>query len=471
VDDVLTDRREVLRAAMGLSLAGALPALASCNEASRAATPPGAAPPPNIVFIMADDLGYADLSCYGRRDYTTPRIDALAAGGIRLTQGYANSCVCSATRVGLITGRYQYRVPVGLQEPINDENHPYMLPPGHPTLPSLLRDYGYRTALVGKWHIGTSAAANPNNYGYDHFFGYNGGGTSYYPLPNPADPRPDEILRNADPVAWNGYLTDVLGDEAARWIASGGAKPFFLSLHFSAAHFPWTAPGDVAGALTWSDAFDRNRGNAEVFAKMVGSLDQNVGKVLDAVDSLGLGPNTIVVFTSDNGGERFSDMWPLTGAKGELLEGGIRVPLIVRWPGRIAAGTTSQQVMISMDFLPTLLAAAKGAPHPLYPPDGENLLPVLTGAAPVRPRRLFWRHKTADQAALREGDWKYLRLGGKEHLFNLAEDARERADKGMIATTQLAAMRDAHAAWSATMLPYPADSFSYDVKELDADRY
>ncbi len=470
MDDVMSDRRDVLRAVAGLSLAGALPALASCNEASRASTPPGAAPLPNIVFIMADDLGYADLSCYGRRDYTTPRIDGLATGGVRLTQGYANSCVCSATRVGLITGRYQYRVPVGLQEPINDENHDYMLPPGHPTLPSLLRDYGYRTALVGKWHIGTSAAASPNNYGYDHFFGYNGGGTSYYPLP-PGDPRPDEIIQDGSPVAWNGYLTDVFGDEAVRWIGSGGTKPFFLSLHFSAAHEPWTARGDVEGALRWVDAFDRNRGNIRIYGEMVRALDQNVGKVLDALDGLGLAGNTIVVFTSDNGGERFSDMWPLTGGKGELLEGGLRVPLIVRWPGRIAAGTTSEQVMISMDFLPTLLSAARGSPHPLYPPDGENMLPVLTGAAPVRPRRLFWRHKTADQAAMREGDWKYLRLGGKEHLFNLAEDARERADKGIVETPVLTAMRDAHAAWSATMLPYPSDSFSYDVKQLDADRY
>jgi arylsulfatase A-like enzyme len=466
--DIIADRRAVLRGVAGLSIAGALPALSGCDAAPRASAEPVSLP--NIVFILADDLGYADVGCYGRRDYATPRIDGLAAGGVRLTQGYANSCVCSATRVGLITGRYQYRVPVGLQEPINDANHDYMLPPGDPTLPSLLKAVGYRTALVGKWHIGTSAAAGPNNHGYDHFFGYTGGGTSYYPLP-PGDPRPHEIVQEGKPIAWDGYLTDVLGDEAVRWIGSGDAKPFFLSLHFSAAHFPWTAPGDRSEAVGWLDAFDRSRGSEQVYGKMVGSLDQNVGKVLDALDGLGIAGKTIVVFTSDNGGERFSDTWPFTGVKGELLEGGIRVPLIVRWPGRVAAGGTSDQVMISMDFLPTLLAVAGAVPPALFPSDGENLLPVLTGMAPSRPRRLFWRHRTADQAALRDGDWKYLRINGQEHLFNLAEDPRERANFGLIDKARLAAMRDAHAAWNQTMLPYPDDSYSYDVKTIDADRY
>jgi arylsulfatase A-like enzyme len=462
-------RRDLLRGAACLPIATVLPALSACDSGTGGARAQ-ARRRPNIVFIMADDLGYADVSCYGRRDYATPRIDALAAGGIRLTQGYANSCVCSATRVGLVTGRYQYRLPVGLEEPINDTREDYKLPPGHPTLPSLLRGLGYRTALVGKWHVGSSATASPNNYGYDHFFGYSGGGTSYYPLAA-ADPRPDEILQNGSPAAWNGYLTDVLGDEAVRWIGAGGLEPFFLSLHFSAPHAPWTPPGDTAGALLWTDMFDRNRGSLDIFARIVGALDQNVGKLLDALDRLGVADNTIVVFTSDNGGDRFSEMWPLTGVKGELLEGGIRVPLIVRWPERIAAGKTSDQVMISMDFLPTLLAAAGGAPDPAFPPDGENLLPVLTGEVPARPRRLFWRHKTGNQAALRDGDWKYLRLGGKEHLFNLVEDARERADRAANDPTRLAAMRDAHWAWNQTMLPYPAQSFSYDVKQIDADRY
>jgi arylsulfatase A-like enzyme len=458
---VTTNRRELLRGAAALTLAGAMPGLTGCGSR-----------PLNIVFIMADDLGYADVSCYGRREYETPFIDGLAADGIKLSQGYASSCVCSCTRIALITGRYKDRLPVGLQEPITVPLPTLQLPPGHPTLPSLLKQAGYRTALVGKWHIGYTDAAGPNNFGYDHFFGYSGGGTNYYPQPDPDDPNelPDDLLLNGSPVEWDGYITDRFGDEAVDWIGNGDG-PFFLSLHFNAPHAPWIAPGDTEAAANWTDSFDRNRGNLEIFGQMVGALDQNVGKVLAALDRRGIADDTIVVFTSDNGGDRFSDMWPFSGVKGELLEGGIRVPLIVRWPGRIAAGSTSTQVMASMDFLPTLLAAAGVAPHPDFPPDGENLLPVLTGEASPHSRRLFWRHKTANQGAVRDGDWKYLRLGGKEHLFNLADDVRERADRSEDESERFTELQQAFADWNATMLPYPPLSFSYDTKDIDADRY
>jgi arylsulfatase A-like enzyme len=454
---VKANRRELLRGAAALTLAGAMAGLTGCDDIE----------PLNIVFILADDLGFGDLSCYGRRDYATPFLDGLAAGGVRLTQGYANSCVCSPTRVSLATGRYQQRLTVGLEEPITIPSNLFALPPGHPTMASLLKQAGYRTALIGKWHLGSTPEASPNNFGYDHFYGYNGGGTNYYPA---GGTLPDDILLDGNPVAWNGYLTDVFGDEAVRWIGNG-AGPFFLSLHFSAPHAPWIAPGDQAAAATWTDPFDRNRGSLEIYAQMVQSLDANIGKVLGALDRLRITRNTLVVFTSDNGGERFSEMWPFTGVKGELLEGGLRVPLIVRWPGEIAAGTTSTQVMTTMDFLPTLLAAAGAPTDPAFPPDGENLLAVLTGQAATRPRRLFWRHKVSDQAAVRDGDWKYLKLGGKEHLFDLSRDERERADRQSEEPSRLTELRDSWAAWNATMLPYPAGSFSYDVSQIDADRY
>ena len=456
-------RRALLRSAAGLTLASLVPALARCRSDAQPVRLP------NILFVLADDLGYADLSCYGRRDYPTPALDRLAAGGVRLTQGYANSCVCSATRIALLTGRYQQRLTVGLEEPITVPKPTDQLPPGHPTLASLLRTAGYRTALIGKWHIGAAPQAAPTNYGYDYFYGYTGGGTSYYPLPA-TSPMPDDLVRNGDPVAWQGYLTDVLGEEAVRWMGEGTA-PFFLSMHFNAPHAPWTAPGDTAGAMLWTDPLDRNRGNLAAFAQIVQSLDRNVGKLLDALDRLGLANDMIVVFTSDNGGERFSETWPFTGVKGELLEGGLRVPLILRWPGRIAAGSVSSQVMVSMDFLPTLLAAANASPDPGFPSDGENQLSVLTGAAPPHDRRLFWRHKAGDQAAVRDGDWKYLRLGGKEHLFDLATDVRERADRAADEPQRLAALHDAFTRWNAGMLPYTDATFTYDVKQVDADRY
>ena len=453
-----TTRRELIAGAAALALAGG----ARAQPRRRA---------PNILFIMADDLGYADLGCYGRRDYRTPVLDRLAAQGLRLTQGYSNSAVCSPTRVALITGRYQQRLRVGLEEPIAGPTAGVRLPDGHPTLPSLLKRSGYRTALVGKWHVGFDPAAGPLEYGYDHFFGFLGGAANYYnPRPAPGATPAGGLILQRDRVYPPGYLTDRLGDEAVRWIGRGEG-PFFLSLHFSAPHWPWVAPGDAAAAAAWNDNFDRDRGSLEIYARMVRSLDDNVGKVLRALERSGAARDTIVVFTSDNGGERFSDMWPFSGVKGELLEGGIRVPLIVRWPGRVAAGRTFEQPMISMDFLPTLLAAAGAAPDPGFPSDGENLLPVLTGTVPPRPRRLFWRFRNAEQAAVRDGDWKYLKLGDREYLFDLSRDVRERANRKDAEPARFAALKNAFAAWNAAMLPYPEGSYSYDVRNIDADRY
>lgn len=424
--------------------------------------------PPNIVFIMADDLGYADLSCYGRRDYQTTVIDQLAASGVQLLHGYANSCVCSPTRVALITGRYQYRLRVGLEEPIARSGERVALPDGYPTLPSLMKRAGYRTALIGKWHAGQSG---PNSFGYDHFFGFAEGGTNYYQQPTDATGLPNTWLLNGRPIQRPGYLTDLLGDEAVRWIGKGGALPFFLSLHFSAPHWPWVAPGDTNAAAGWSDIYDVRRGSLEIYARMVENLDQNVGKVLAALDRLALADNTIVVFTSDNGGERFSDTWPFTGMKGELLEGGIRVPLIVRWPQRIRPRVEFEQVMTSMDFLPTLLAAAGAAPDRSMPSDGENLLPVLTGEAAPRDRRLFWRFRNADQAAVRDGRFKYLKLAEREYLFDLVLDPRERANLKDADPNRFRLLKEAFATWNARMLSYPAEAYSYDPRDAAPDRH
>jgi arylsulfatase A-like enzyme len=209
----------------------------------------------------------------------------------------------------------------------------------------------------------------------------------------------------------------------------------------------------------------------EIYRAMLASMDLNVGRVLDALEKFDQARNTIVVFTSDNGGERFSDTWPLTGIKGELLEGGIRIPVLVRWPSRIAPGIRSEQVCATTDWLPTLLAAAGGAPEASYPSDGENLLPVFTGAAPPHARTLYWRYKSNDQAAVRDGNWKYLRLGGREHLYDVAADPRERAELSEAHPDQFDRLRRLYAEWNTQMLPYPADAKSYDVRTGTADRY
>ncbi len=436
----------------------------------------GTARSPNVVFILADDMGYADLSCYGRRDYKTPQIDRLAAGGLKLTQAYSNSSVCSPTRCALATGRYQYRLRVGLEEPVPFKSGDLGLPAGHPTIASLFRARGYRTALIGKWHLGADPEHGPLRAGYEHFFGLHGGAIDYFAHETvmPATGKLD-LYENEQRVQRHGYLTELLTAEALAEIERNARKrqPFLLSLHYTAPHWPWEGPGDADVSKSLSSIFHPDGGSLETYARMVGALDDGVGRVLAQLARLGLERDTLVVFTSDNGGERFSDTWPFAGMKGELLEGGIRVPAIVSWPTRIAAGGVSEQVCATMDWLPTLLAATGGEPDAAYLSDGENLLPHLLGKAATRPRTLHWRHKAHDQAAVRAGDWKYLKLAGNEFLFDLASDPRERANLKARESARFERMKQDFAAWNQTMLPYTADSNSISQKNpvRAADRY
>jgi arylsulfatase A-like enzyme len=372
---------------------------------------------PNIVFIMADDLGYADVSCYGRPDISTPNIDGLAVKGVRFLQAYANSAVCSATRTALITGRYQYRLPIGLEEPLAGRD--VGLPAGHPTLLSLLKTAGYSTTLVGKWHLGLLPKFGPLQSGYDHFYGFRGGAVDYYTHANQKDDLWDDDVQ----VHQMGYLTDMLGSRAVdvinRYAKLSG--PFLISLHFNAPHWPWEAPGDEAESNRLRSAnslFDFDGGTQKTYQGMIQEMDLQIGRVLEALHTNGL-ENTIVIFTSDNGGERFADTWPFTGRKTELLEGGLRIPTIISWPARIPHGRTTDQVAISMDWMPTLLAAANVPSDPAFPPDGISLLPMLTQNAASVERKLFWRYKANAQRAARDGDYEYLKILDNTFLFNV----------------------------------------------------
>ncbi|HEV2533563.1 sulfatase family protein [Phenylobacterium sp.] len=432
----------------------------------------------SILFILADDLGFADLGCYGRRGLATPNIDRLAAQGVRLTQAYANSAVCSASRTAIITGRYQDRIAVGLEQPIasDEDGERLRLPEGRPTLPSLFKAAGYHTSLVGKWHL-AGGRAGPAKAGYDYFFGFHPGATDYFRRPTEkeaaaADYAGAPLFENDTVIQPKGYLTDLLAAAAIRRIeATPPTESFLVSLHFNAPHWPWEGPGDEAKSAKLKSLRDSDSGNEAVFGAMVEAMDSAVGAVLAALDRLGRAEDTLVVFTSDNGGERFSDTWPLTGMKGELLEGGIRVPGIVRWPAGIKAGRTSGQVLIGMDWMATLLGAAGLRPDPTYPPDGEDLIPVMTGASPPHPRKLFWRYKASEQSAVRSGDWKYLKIAGHEYLFNLAQDERERADRQAAEPAIFHRLRAEYDVWNAQMLPYPVASFSETPKGRLADRY
>ena len=422
---------------------------------------------PNIVFIMADDLGYADVACYGRPDVATPSIDRLAARGVRFLQGYANSAVCTATRVALITGRYQYRLRLGLEEPLVDKPE-IGLPPSHPTLPSLLKQAGYRTTLVGKWHLGALPHFGPLQSGYDHFYGFRGGALDYYD--HTGDFWDDDV-----PIEQAGYITELLGDRAVK-VAADYAKspePFFLSLHFSAPHWPWEAPGDQAEsarlkALGPGSLHHYDGGSQKTYRGMIEAMDRQIGRVCQALADGGLAENTIVIFTSDNGGERFADTWPFTGRKTELLEGGLRIPAIISWPTRVPQGVTSDQVNISMDWLPTLLAAAGTTPSPNYLSDGINLLPQLTDAAPVVPRKLFWRYKANAQRALRDGDFKYLKIKENTFLFNVVEDPMERANLKARHSDIYQRLAREWYNWNTTMPPEIKESFTAapDARQL-----
>jgi arylsulfatase A-like enzyme len=416
---------------------------------------------PSFVFILADDLGYSDLGCYGGRTPCSPELDLLAAQGLRFTDGYSNSPVCSPTRFALITGRWQYRLRAGNDEPIASRHrgNPVLgLPPDHPTLPSLLRDAGYTTALVGKWHLGFLPHFGPLKSGYGEFFGPMSGGVDYFTHRDSAGQH--DLFEGEAESHRPGYLTDLISDGAVAFLERQRRRetPFLLSVHYTAPHWPWETRADEAVARSIERISHTDGGSVPTYLTMVRQMDEGIGRILRALDATGAAEGTLVIFTSDNGGERFSDTWPMVGKKMDLLEGGIRVPYIVRWPGRIKPGGVTAQPALTMDWTATMLAAAGVAAHPDYPLDGVSLLPVLDDPGATIARDLYWRMKFRNQKALRSGDWKYLALDGDEFLFDLLKDQRERANLTRRHPERLAELRARYAAWEATLPPIPPDA-------------
>ena len=435
---------------------------------------------PNLIFIVADDLGYADLGCYGGRDASfgpvSPHLDALASGGLRMTEGYANSPVCSPTRFALMTARYQYRLRGAADEPISSKSKGSRvlgLPPEHPTLPSLLRQAGYHTALIGKWHLGYPPVFGPLKSGYDEFFGPMSGGVDYFT--HCSNNGTHDLYLNEDEHAESGYLTDLLSHKAVDYVRhmagpSGQGRPFFLSLHYTAPHWPWESRDDAEVAQEVKDhLFHLHGGNIETYRRMIHHMDEGIGWLMQALRETGQFENTLLVFTSDNGGERFSDNWPLVGGKMDLTEGGIRVPWIAHWPAVIAPGSVSAQHCLTMDWSATLLALGQAQAQPEYPLDGMSLEAILRKPQAVFERPMFWRMKHRGQRAMRLGPWKYLRVDGNDYLFHVQNDARERANLGGREPARLAEMRAAWEAWDATMPAIPEDatvSLGYSYKDM-----
>ncbi len=427
---------------------------------------------PNFVYILADDLGYADLGCTGARDAynrsadVSPNLDRMAAQGMRFTRGYANSAVCSPTRFAHITGRWQYRLRGAAEEPIAAAHGDKILgvPPEHPTLPSLLRDAGYTTALVGKWHLGYPPHFGPRKSGYDEFWGFQGGGVDYFAHTGPRGGK--DLWHNEEPIERDGYLTDLLSAQAVHVIERQSAdKPFLLSLHYSAPHWPWLTRDDrEESKRTYNKGTHLDGGSIDTYQRMIHHMDEGIGHVLAALERKGFADNTLVVFTSDNGGERFSNNWPFVGQKMDLLEGGIRVPLIARWPVAMQAGQINTTTpSLTMDWTATMLAAANATRNPAYPLDGIDLRPAFQDPTWQRPGDLFWRMKSREQRALIRGRWKYFRSDDVDFLFDIETDARERANLAQRQPERLAELRAAWEAMNATLPPIPEDAKTHKV--------
>ncbi|MBD0369724.1 MAG: sulfatase-like hydrolase/transferase [Pyrinomonadaceae bacterium] len=414
---------------------------------------------PNVLFILADDLGYGDLSCFGRPDYSTPNLDRLAQQGIRFTNAYSASPVCTPTRCAFITGRYPARTTVGLEEPLawkknlGDRVNVLGLSPEHPTIASLLKKNGYATSLVGKWHLGYLPRFGPIQSGFNEFFGIMSGAVDYFSYKD-AFGEPD-LFEDKVPVERIGYLTDLLTTRAVGVISRRHTRPFYLSLHYTAPHWPWEGREDIETSRKLKRGYEgfTAGGSIATYAAMMKSLDEGVGQVMSALGKAKLDRDTLVIFTSDNGGERFSYNWPFTGQKFDLREGGIRVPAIVRWPGVIPAGRSTEQVAITMDWTATILAATQTRPDVNYPLDGDDLLPASKGERAVYERKLFWRN--ANQDAVRLGKWKYLNDGRREYLFDLSIDQREQADFKEQNPEIFLQLRTEFQRWQSQVLPRP----------------
>jgi arylsulfatase A-like enzyme len=419
---------------------------------------------PNFIFILADDLGSADLGCYGGAGAAydvSPNIDRMAREGLRFTHALANSPVCSPTRFALLTGCYQYRFRGAAEEPLGSSERGSSvlgLPPSIPTLASRLRDAGYRTALTGKWHLGYAPTFGPRKSGYDYFYGATSGAIDYFTHKDSRGTH--DLWENETEVHEDGYFTDLVSDRAVNWISQQSSEqPFLLSVHYTAPHWPWETRDDRAEAERITPRISHNDGGSmDIYWRMIHHMDEGIGRILAALQAKGLAENTLVVFTSDNGGERFSKNWPFVGGKMDLLEGGLRVPLVARWPARIKAGGVSATPNLTMDWTATMLRAAGCVDAPDAPLDGVDLAPVLADPSLNPPRKLYWRMNHRKQRALRDGRWKYLMVDAHEYLFDVETDAREKANMAKREPERLLAMRADWEAWAATMPGIPEDA-------------
>jgi arylsulfatase A-like enzyme len=391
---------------------------------------PAAPSRPNIVLIITDDVGYGDFGAYGAPDIKTPNIDGLAKAGTRFTDFYSNGATCTPTRAGLMSGRYQQRF--ALERPLGGATSPdgtLGLPVTGRSLPQLLRNTGYATGLIGKWHLGYQPHNSPLAHGFESFFGFKSGYIDYYQHTDGAG-QPD-LFENDAPVLVQGYSTDLITQRSIKFIEDHARTPFFLDVSYNAAHWPYQSPDHPSTAIDRARhimPYDEHTNTRAEYAKILERADHGVGQILAALDRLGLASNTLVIFTNDNGGEWLSRNSPFFNRKNSVYEGGIRVPAVMRWPGHVPAGAVTKQVGITMDLTATILAAAGASVPAETKLDGMDLLPLIAKSAKPVSRQLFWRvtGAAANERAVRDGDWKLLIDNGRFMLFDLSKDPGER---------------------------------------------
>ncbi len=397
--------------------------------------------PPNIVLMTADNLGYSDLGCFGNKENQTPEIDRLASQGVRLTSFYTAGATCTVSRATLLSGRYPQRIGLNHQLSVDENRAGIGLPHGEKLIPSYLKPLGYATACFGKWNIGFAPGSRPTERGFDEFFGHRSGNMDYYTYLYAGE---HDLYRGVEPAHASGYATNLFAEAAVEFMRRHREKPFFLYLPFNAVHFPgarnkhhgapaiWQAPAKFFQQYGFApDSGDEK----QRYQATVTALDAGVGRVLDQIDSLGLADNTIVIFYSDNGafmterkGLGVATNKPLRDGGNTLWEGGIRVAGMVRWPGRIAAGSVTGEPLISLDFLPMFLRAAGGQLPKDRILDGRDPTAALTGKAKSPRGELYWDYR--GYSAVRSGSHKLLRVAPDKpfQLFDLAADLGESRD-------------------------------------------
>jgi arylsulfatase A len=423
------------------------------------ATAAASAAQPNFVLIMADDMGYADLSCYGNERFQTPHLDQLAREGLRFTDYHSNGAVCSPTRAALLTGRYQQRSGVDevvFADPARGKRDEHGLPPAEVTFAEVLRSGGYRTALMGKWHLGYAPIFNPRHHGFDEFRGYLSGNVDFHTHIDQAG-YPD-WWRDLELADEKGYSTHLITRHAVRFLEENRGRPFCLYVAHEAPHAPYQGPGDPPVRGPQAQPPLKAADIPRAYREMVQEMDKGVGEIVATLRRLGLAENTLVFFCSDNGGTREGNNGKLNGAKGSVWEGGHRVPGIAWWPGRIRPGT-SDQTVLSMDLMPTLLELA-AVPMPAgHKLDGVSLAPLLFTGKPLAPRTVFWGYN--DRFAVREGGWKLVvnqprdgaakgkakKATGSPALYDLGVDLGEKNDLADKEPARAEKMATALAAW------------------------